>query len=735
MRKSMKSILAKTLVVTLALSLGNVAAPDADAAKKPKLSVKKVTVTEKKSQKVKIKNVKAKKIKKLTVKSSKKKIATVKKNGKAAFTITGKKKGKATVTAKVKVGKKTTTLKVKVTVKKAEAEKAPEVTKAPAVSAAPSSTPAASSVPSSAPATTPAPTLEPTPVPTPLVNYKESFDTSVGDWYARYNSDDNEAEGLDTKVSVSSDAYEGSGALLMSGRLKAWNSAGIDLSNVITPGATYKATFWAKVPKEDEDFEDGIDIFVSGGYRTEADADEKYENYPADTTYYVGYDEWTKVEVEFTVPSALYSYVFYIETKGCGKASYLIDELSLVRTAAPAAPDLTLTAIKEAYSPYFDTLGTAVSYDQLLNKDILSFVKHHYNSITLGNQMKPDAVITKDVVATTDETVAEYVFNDTYATRDANKDAEGNAVVPKIDFEYIDKCMKLAYDNGLKIRYHTFVWHQQMPKHFFTEGFDENGEVVTDQATILDREEMFIRTVMSHIMNSEYADTVYAVDVVNEYTHMHNLSAQVGSDNWWKYSFGEEMKTDSEYVKKAFVWAYDELVKAKRQDKVSLIYNDYNTYEPATTAKIIELINNINKVDDINTVGKICAGIGMQAHLADSFGTAENFRTALDAFAAEDFEIQITELDITNTGEVIGTTSAEEKAEVWEANAKLYGEIMTEIIDAKAKGANITGVTIWGITDATSWRSERAPVLFGTDISDKKPSFDAVINAALNYGK
>ena len=62
MRKNIKSILAKTLAVTLVVSMAGVSAPNADAAKKPALSTKKVTVTAGKSKKVKIKNVKAKKV-------------------------------------------------------------------------------------------------------------------------------------------------------------------------------------------------------------------------------------------------------------------------------------------------------------------------------------------------------------------------------------------------------------------------------------------------------------------------------------------------------------------------------------------------------------------------------------------------------------------------------------------------------------------------------------------------
>ena len=58
---------------------------------------------------------------------------------------------------------------------------------------------------------------------------------------------------------------------------------------------------------------------------------------------------------------------------------------------------------------------------------------------------------------------------------------------------------------------------------------------------------------------------------------------------------------------------------------------------------------------------------------------------------------------------------------------------MSTLLDQKAKGANITAVVIWGLTDATSWRSDGSPLLFGKDLADKKPAFDAVINAAKNF--
>ena len=129
----------------------------------------------------------------------------------------------------------------------------------------------------------------------------------------------------------------------------------------------------------------------------------------------------------------------------------------------------------------------------------------------------------------------------------------------------------------------------------------------------------------------------------------------------------------------------------------------------------------------------VCDGIGMQSHVALDT-EARKYETAIEAFNAAGFEIQITELDVAS-GTVTSETTEADKAKIWEANAKKYGEIMEVILRQKAKNANITQVTIWGITDASSWLQDSAPLLFGATVADKKPSFDAFVNAALNFKK
>ena len=747
MHKNAKSVLAKALALALAVSMMGVSAPVTDAAKKPALSTKKVTVSKGKSKKVTIKNVKAKKVKKLTVSVDKKKYVSVKKNGKTAFTIKGKKAGSAKVTAKVKVGKKTTKLTVNVKVKKAA-----KVTVTPAPTTVPTTAPTAAitKAPTTAPAATPTVDPKPTKRPgladsnqearpsgEPLIEKTFDFENGSDDWFARCATDHV------CKLETSDETRPGStGKKSMrifrdkdkDGQYHTWNGAGYDLSAVGTLGATYTADFWAKISSDESEELDGdeVNMRFSGATKITSGAEEKFENYPRDTDYKLSADEWRHFTISFVAPATFYSYIIYFETNGGGKYDIVVDDFTLTRTSAPAKPDLTLASIKDTYAPYIGTMGTALTYSDLLNENTLNFVKHHFNSITLGNEMKADAMISNSETLLASE--SGYILPANYGDYAENKDKDGNVIVPKLTMDVVDKVLKICKENGLKVRVHMPMWHQQMPKAFFCEGFNPDGKLVTDKNVILAREEMFIRTAYQYYLTSQYADVIYAFDVVNEYTHMSNEGDQVGSENWWKYSFGTEMKTDCEYVKKAFVWADEVLTLCDRQD-ISLIYNDYNTYDPKTTEQIIELINNINKVDDVNKVGKICDGVGMQSHLSDEFGTVDNYKTAIEKFDAQGFEIQITELDITNTGKIDSNTTQEEIDQIYADNAESYSKIMSTILEKKAAGANITAVVIWGLTDNTSWRADCSPLLFGKDISDKKPSFDAVIDAAKNFKK
>ena len=120
MKKSIKSVLAKSMAVVMAFSLAGIAPNTSSeaAAKKPTLT-KKVTVTVGKKKTVKV--TFKKKVKKTTWSLDKKgkKVVSLSKKKAKSVVVKGKKAGKATLTAKIKVGKKTYKKTCKITVKKA----------------------------------------------------------------------------------------------------------------------------------------------------------------------------------------------------------------------------------------------------------------------------------------------------------------------------------------------------------------------------------------------------------------------------------------------------------------------------------------------------------------------------------------------------------------------------------------------------------------------------------------
>ena len=740
MRHTVKRIVASTLAIALTTS-GLVSQSGVEAAKKPALSTKKVSVTVGKSKKVNIKNVTAKKVKKLTVSTSSKKIATVKKNGKTGFTITGKKVGSAKVTAKVKVGKKTTKLTVKVTVKKAA-----KVTPAPV--ATPSAVPTAAVT--TAPTTTPAATTAPTaaPVTTPNIGdivINDTFeDGTIQHMSARAASTEPEA-------TVTDKGYEGKG-LLITKRDSNAQGALLNLTNIAEPGATYEFSAWVRL--DTSIATSGIILSsevlaVEGGDRTFTNlyvVTTKSSNAVGGAAQLIAGEpsEWHQVTATVTAPDDLAHFGLYFETGNDAAADLYVDNVTL-KLVDRNTPDYTIPSLKEEYKDIFEHVGGGVGYDQFMGENSGKFVLSQYNSVTMGNEMKPDAIMGSSfgeglTVAAAKE--KGYYIPEDYTTFDDNKKGS-DYVVPELNFDKTDKVLEKAYQTGTKLRFHTLIWHQQMPIYFFkTKYYAATGRDNATKEAMNSRINFYINTVLRHVLDKEKELTggngsiVYAIDVVNEYFHSHlaaDSSKNTNGVTFWEEIYGKdadgnylydqnnEMSTEPEYVKVAFKAADDVVKEYGKRDDISLIYNDYNTYGENTADNIVKMITWLNTKDDINTDGeKICDGVGMQAHLAmdQDYHSPAKFKIAVDKFMAANLELQVTELDITNSN-----TSTDETL------AATYKEIMKILVDAKKAGGNISSVTLWSLYDATSWRASKFPCVF-KGLYNAKPAFWALIDLA-----
>ncbi|SFI36424.1 endo-1,4-beta-xylanase [Pseudobutyrivibrio sp. OR37] len=346
------------------------------------------------------------------------------------------------------------------------------------------------------------------------------------------------------------------------------------------------------------------------------------------------------------------------------------------------------TTLLNTYGSTYGYSGTCINLYQLRDANQLAFLKKHFNSITLENEMKPDALLggSARLIPTDQAKRQGYYIPDNYR----------EPYVPQINFSTVDEVMKICYNNGLKMRAHTLVWHAQTPSWFFRSNYAGYGGFVNPQ--VMDaRLEMYVKTVMNHVYTNQYGSVVYAWDVANEVLHANNSG--------WEAVYGNNRKNAS-YVKKAFNYAYDTLEYFKLTNSVKLFYNDYNTY--------MEVNDVITLVNYINQGRKVCAGVGMQSHLGTGFPSVDYYTNALNSFLRAGFEVQITEMDITNKGDY--------------DMANYAYNLYKNINKAKKNGGKITSITWWGLSDQTTWISNSAPLLFSRPGSPKQ-AYNKVIQA------
>lgn len=349
------------------------------------------------------------------------------------------------------------------------------------------------------------------------------------------------------------------------------------------------------------------------------------------------------------------------------------------------APVLSDT-LKTAYIKDFK-IGAAVNTWQLEGAGAYAKAKalitNQFNSITMENQMKPESLLSKE--------------NQTRGT-------DTNVLINE---EILQKVLKLASDNGLKLRGHTLVWHSQTPEWFFHKDYNVDKSLVSKDV-MRQRMESYIKKVLTYCQEN-YPGVVYAWDVVNE--AVNDDGTMRTSSNWYKV-YG-----DAGYVTDAFTFA------RKYADKdVKLFLNDYNEYAAAKRDRIYQVVK------DLYDKG-LCDGVGMQAHYSMTSPTIAAVKVAIQKYNQIDpgkIEIQLTELDIHNTFR----TAADQKSV-----ATKYQSLFNMLVDSRRnQKINITGVTFWGLTDGDSWLSDfkgetSYPLLFGADYAAKSAYF-AVLNAA-----
>lgn len=498
--------------------------------------------------------------------------------------------------------------------------------------------------------------------------YSSDFEDGNVSAFTNRNSSDT------TVISASTDnAVSGTKSLCASGRTKTWNGPALKLDDICEPGKAYLIS--AKVMGQ---------YYTSNTLSlqyTDASGTEHYENLKALNGN--GWQEINDIKVSFSADVS--NVMIYFEG---GTDNIYIDDFVL-REAPVHDIQQDIASLKDVYSDYFK-IGTATTAKELAPTSTQNLVLKHFNSITPGNELKPDAILDQKACL---------------AMAEAGDDEN-----PQVNLDSAKSILNFARENNIPVRGHVLVWHSQTPTWFFKENYDPNGEWVSKEK-MLKRMENYIKNVFTAI-EEEYSDVdFYAWDVVNECWLDDGTPRKAGSqEENSNYSPWVQIFGDNSFIKPAF-----EFAKKYAPEGTKLYYNDFNEYMPNKTDAIIKM------VEEINSDGHYIDGIGLQSHLDVNFPSVSVYKKALDKFCATGLDVQITELDATVSGN---------DEESFAKQAQYYSDIMDTIV---AQKDNISAVVFWGTTDDQSWRASKYPLLFNEDYT-AKPSFYSIIDGIESTG-
>ncbi len=479
-------------------------------------------------------------------------------------------------------------------------------------------------------------------------------------------------------------AHSGDSSLYVSGRTQLWNGATRSASDIMVAGGYYNVGYY--VLYDGEQYSDTQKFSINLQY----DLNGK-ENYYTIATETANKGEWKYVGSEFTVPEGATNFYVYVQTgytsapKEQDMMDFYMDDAFGEHLPDPTIQD-DITALQDAYVDYFK-LGCACAGSEFAQNATKDLILKHYNSLTLGNELKPDSVL--------DQALSQAYVKET-----------GDDTMPQISLNEADEMLKFAGENKIPVRGHVLVWHSQTPDWFFKENFETDGAWV-DKEKMTQRLENYIKIVME-TLEHDYPDVdFYAWDVVNEAASDAGTIRAAGSNNEvngqsaWVKVYG-----DQSYIPLAFEYARKYAPKGCK-----LFYNDYNEYSPNKQAYIISDI--LKPLIEKNLID----GMGMQSHISMSYPSIELYQSAMQQYADLGLEIQVTELDISE--------KSNEYADQL-ALAQRYQDVFRMYKDMKDSGVNLSAVVIWGITDSTSWIGGY-PLLFDKDYQ-AKPSYYAVID-------
>lgn len=479
-------------------------------------------------------------------------------------------------------------------------------------------------------------------------------------------------------------------ALYVTGRSATWHGAMLDISDEYEPFYEHQVS---AVVKADSDKEHMYYLKAQVG---EGD-NVKYEQI-AQTELSAG-KGFVKLSgtIRFYKEDIISLYIESDDPEG----SFYVQSMDMyVISGTKTGYDPSLPSLKDVYKDYF-MLGNIINPHEI-GTTYYDLVKHHFNTLTFENSMKPDAMW-------------------------------GDSVYPNPPSFWVDEHIKKIIDDGFTLIGHTLSWHGQSPNWLnVAEGSRDKKDVVYKtyeeaKANL----KSYISTIAGHYYNNADGLSVYSWDVLNEaidYWGGDPVPSAVtwkekatGAVGWLSPLYGAYKNG---YEEAPWDYIYDVFLFAREADPNAILYyNDYNMQNAGKATLVMNMVNDINAryaEEHPEANGRmLIEGIGMQEH-QDINTKVSDVEASIKKFISTGAKISITELDIGIPGKTKNDTLTKEE-EIKQAlcYANMF-KLFMEYSDY------IERVSFWGVDDMTSWREDLV-CIFNGDLSPKE-AFYAVLD-------
>ena len=529
-----------------------------------------------------------------------------------------------------------------------------------------------------------------------------------------------------------------------------------DITEKVSEGEEYEFSFWAKLSDDyNKELKDSQKTVQFQPYYENGDGKQEYDTtglISGTSAQILEAGKWTKFEGTYKIPSGAKKVVIRIleqgdwqDPKSCIMGKYYVANVSMKKITKPKPeieeniPDWKASVTESLGNG--SIAGTAIMSSEISDDTLMALVKKHFNAVTFGNELKPDALFNYQIGQSVDSTTI--TFQGKELKVPVVNDKQENLDFSRAD-EMLDKILEWNNANPndkIRVRGHVLVWHSQTPEWFFHEDYDV-AKPYADKETMNRRLEWFIFSVFDHYFgkaaNGKYDGLFYGWDVVNEAVNGNTYrddkvisdasdtstsDTRHGSNSmWWR------VYKSNEFIINAFKYA-----NKYAPNDVELYYNDFGETDNTKCEGIVKLINDVKSAD-----GTRLDAFGMQAHYnVDGFSAAQ-FKSVAKKYAAAAGKVQLTELDFKASSTYDGTAATKESE--YTKMAYCHKNLYEAIKALKKEGANVSGITVWGVIEPNSWLhsqsnlgggasgSAQCPLLFDGNYK-AKPAYWAYVDA------